>query len=346
MTTLVLTGWGWKEYAVAAAAALRALGGDADVMGMSKRRLPEFLELRGREWKRIYLIGVSLGGDEERLARALKSMRGTKVAWISSVAMSETQARLAGPFLEVHQTESGMFNGALLDAVGRAFNIDIADLRPYALEGNKHPKSVPHYHELILAAMYAYRNYQDEESYAQAIRCLANGVGEEAYSEKMRALVEHYRRCGNRELIGVSEQLKELRGKIDVVARSWYARVLIIGESGTGKETVALQIHSRSPRRAEPFYAMNCASVAPQLLESKFFGHEKGAFTDADRQRLGLFELADGGTLFLDEIAELPLEAQGVLLRALEEGRFMRVGGTAEITTDVRLITATNKNLP
>ena len=140
--------------------------------------------------------------------------------------------------------------------------------------------------------------------------------------------------------------MRELRSYIERIAAHPEARVLILGESGTGKETVALQIHNRSPRKNEPFYAFNCASVNPELLSSRFFGHEKGAFTGAAKRELGLFELANGGTLFLDEIGELPLEAQGLLLRVLEEGRFMRVGGTEEIEVDVRLVTATNRNLP
>lgn len=162
----------------------------------------------------------------------------------------------------------------------------------------------------------------------------------------MRELVAHYRRYGSRELVGRSAQMEELRTVIGKVAAHPEARVLILGESGTGKETVALLIHTKSPRRNEPFYAFNCASVTPNLLESRFFGYEKGAFTGADRQAQGLFELADGGTLFLDEIGELPLEAQGVLLRVLEGGRFMRIGGHEEIRTDVRLVTATNRDLP
>ena len=138
----------------------------------------------------------------------------------------------------------------------------------FKVEGGKVPKSVPQYHELICAAMYAYRNYRDEEPYAQAIRYLANGVREEAWSDKARKLVAHYRRYGNRELIGNSQQMKNLRERINFVAANPDARVLILGESGTGKETVALQIHNRSSRRTDPFYAFNCASVAPQLLES------------------------------------------------------------------------------
>ena len=347
MDTLILTGWGWKEYAVAAAAALRALDGRADVLGMSKRRLPEFIESEGANWKRICLIGLSLAGDEARLAAALKALRRrTEVTWISGLPMSESQTREIAPLLKAHVFPGGPFNGSLVKAVGAVFKTDVADMLPFAFEGNKIPRTVPPYHELIEAAMHAYRNYQDRDSYPAAIRYLAMGVAEEAWSGEMRHLVEHYRRYGSRELVGKGAKMKELREEIACVASHPEARVLILGESGTGKETVALQIHTKSPRRNEPFYAFNCASVTPNLLESRFFGHEKGAFTSADRREPGLFELADGGTLFLDEIGEMPLDAQGVLLRVLEGGRFMRVGGREEIKTDVRLVTATNRNLP
>lgn len=346
MKTLVLTGWGWKEYAVAAAVALKAIGRDAAVMGMSKRRLPEFLEHEGGNWQQIILIGISLGGDEARLAAALKLLKRTKVTWISALPMSESQERLVAPLLDVRKADGGLFDGSLVKTVGDVFGVDVAPFLPFAVEGGKIPKSVPRYHELICAAMYAYRNYRDEKSYPMAIRYLAEGVREEAWGDDARRLVGHWQRYGSRELIGNSPQMKQLRERINLVAANRDARVLILGESGTGKETVALQIHNRSPRRDDPFYAFNCASVTPNLLESRFFGHEKGAFTGADRQELGLFELADGGTLFLDEIGELPFEAQGVLLRVLEGGRFMRLGGKEEIETDVRLITATNRNLP
>lgn len=194
--------------------------------------------------------------------------------------------------------------------------------------------------------MYAYRNYQDEAAYAKAIRYLAADVSERDWDAEARRAVAHYRRYGGRELVGRSVQMRTLQERINRIASFPDARVLILGESGTGKETVALQIHNKSPRRNEPFYAFNCASVTPDLLESRFFGHERGAFTGADRQRAGLFELANGGTLFLDEIGELPMEAQGLLLRVLEGGRFLHLGGNEEISVDVRLITATNRNLP
>jgi DNA-binding NtrC family response regulator len=346
MKTLVLTGWGWKEYAVAAAVALKVLGRDAEVMGMSKRRLPEFIEQEGAKWRQIILVGISLGGDEARLAAALKSLANTKVMWISALPMSESQEHLLSPLLDVRKFDGGLFDGSLVKAVGNVFGVDVAPFLPFAVEGGKIPKSVPRYHELICAAMYAYRNYRDEKSYSMAIRYLAEGVREEAWSDAARRLVDHWQRYGSRELIGNSPQMAQLRERINLVAVNRDARVLIIGESGTGKETVALQIHNRSSRRDDPFYAFNCASVTPNLLESRFFGYEKGAFTGADRQELGLFELADCGTLFLDEIGELPLEAQGVLLRVLEGGRFMRLGGKDEIEVDVRLLTATNRDLP
>ena len=109
MDTLIITGWGWKEYAVAAAVALKGLNGLAEVMGMSKRRLPEYFEGEGRKWKRVFLIGMSLGGDEQRLAAALKAMKKTEVVWISSLPMSESQEKLIAPLLKVHQAKGELF---------------------------------------------------------------------------------------------------------------------------------------------------------------------------------------------------------------------------------------------
>jgi two-component system, NtrC family, response regulator AtoC len=119
--------------------------------------------------------------------------------------------------------------------------------------------------------------------------------------------------------------------------------VFITGESGSGKEVVAQTVHDLSRRRKQPFLAVNCGAISPNLIESEIFGHEKGSFTGADRQHLGFFERASGGTLFLDEVTEMPLELQVKLLRVLETGRFMRVGSTQGIEADVRVIAATNR---
>src|SRR4029078_7853768 len=123
------------------------------------------------------------------------------------------------------------------------------------------------------------------------------------------------------------------------------ATVLILGESGTGKELVAREIHKASSRQDGPMVRVNCGGVPRDLFESEFFGHIKGAFTGALRDRVGRFELASGGTLFLDEVSEIPIELQGKLLRAIQEGEYERVGGNKTLKTDVRLVAASNRNL-
>ncbi|MBD3222367.1 response regulator [bacterium] len=145
-------------------------------------------------------------------------------------------------------------------------------------------------------------------------------------------------------LIGESRAMQDLRAAIDRLA-AIPSPVLVLGESGTGKELVARQLHDRSPRARRPFVAVNGAALPESLAESELFGHEKGAFTGADRTRLGAFESAQGGTLFLDEVGELPPAAQAKLLRVLETGVISRVGSTAEVTVDVRMVAATNRDL-
>lgn len=146
------------------------------------------------------------------------------------------------------------------------------------------------------------------------------------------------------ELIGQSPALETVTRQIDLVAKT-DSSVLILGESGTGKELVAHELHRRSNRASKPFIKVNCAAVPRELYESEFFGHAKGAFTGALRDRTGRFELADGGTLFLDEIGEIPLELQAKLLRVLQEGEIERVGEERTRKINVRLIAATNRDL-
>jgi DNA-binding NtrC family response regulator len=148
----------------------------------------------------------------------------------------------------------------------------------------------------------------------------------------------------NFEMVGESGPMKKIREMIDRVAPT-DARVLITGSNGTGKELVARQLHDLSSRAHGQFVEVNCAAIPSELIESELFGHEKGSFTSAVKQRKGKFELADKGTLFLDEIGDMSLSAQAKVLRALQEGRITRVGGDKDISVDVRVIAATNKNL-
>jgi len=145
-------------------------------------------------------------------------------------------------------------------------------------------------------------------------------------------------------MIGTSEALDHIRQTIDQVAPT-DARVLVTGPNGTGKELVARSIHQKSNRSDQPIVEVNCAAIPSELIESELFGHEKGAFTSAHKQRKGKFEEAHGGTLFLDEIGDMSMSAQAKVLRALQENRIRRVGGEKEIQVDVRVVAATNKDL-
>jgi transcriptional regulator with GAF, ATPase, and Fis domain len=145
-------------------------------------------------------------------------------------------------------------------------------------------------------------------------------------------------------MVGQSSALKKVLHQIQLVAGT-NSTVLILGESGTGKELIARAVHERSPRKPRPFIKVNCAAIPDKLFESEFFGHVKGAFTGADKDRVGRVQVADGGTLFLDEIAEIPVGLQGKLLQVLQEQQFERVGENRSRKVDVRIIAATNRDL-
>jgi len=146
------------------------------------------------------------------------------------------------------------------------------------------------------------------------------------------------------EIIGKSNSIHRIKSMIDKVAHT-DARVMILGESGVGKELVAHWLHHKSDRATAPFVEVNCAAIPSELIESQLFGHEKGSFTSAIKMKKGDFELANGGTIFFDEIADMSLEAQAKVLRALQENKITRVGGEKDIPVNVRVIAATNKNL-
>lgn len=150
---------------------------------------------------------------------------------------------------------------------------------------------------------------------------------------------------GLQDIIGESAAIHEIKHTIDKVAPT-EARILVTGDNGSGKELVARWTHEKSNRNDKPLVEVNCAAIPSELIDSELFGHEKGSFTSAIKQRIGKFEQADGGTLFLDEIGDMSLSAQAKVLRALQEGKITRVGGEKDIDVNVRVIAATNKDLP
>jgi Nif-specific regulatory protein len=181
---------------------------------------------------------------------------------------------------------------------------------------------------------------------AQAIRIErgVRGERERLREENLHLKQELKEKYDFSHLVGNSNAMKVVYEQISQVAKS-NATVLLRGESGTGKEMIANAIHYNSLRSKKPLIKINCAALPETLIEAELFGHEKGAFTGADRQKRGRFELADGGTLFLDEIGDLPLQTQIKLLRVLQEREFERIGGTETIKANIRLVAATNKNL-
>jgi len=173
---------------------------------------------------------------------------------------------------------------------------------------------------------------------------LRNASDRSVLVKETQALRKKVHKTLTSEIVGESNAIREIKKMIDTVAPT-EARVLITGGNGSGKELVARQLHEKSQRLNAPFIEVNCAAIPGELIESELFGHEKGSFTSAIKDRKGKFELADGGTLFLDEIGDMSLNAQAKVLRALQENRINRVGGDKDIKVNVRIIAATNKDL-
>ena len=355
--SLILTGWSKPEYVAAAAAALEALRGKADLAGVSMDRLADVLTERGPSYSTVYVLGIGLKKRISAILTSLKLLKVKKVksVWLSSLPVApEFAAEVCiegeGPAKRGFDELEDGSGGTLVDAVAAYFgNLKTEDAdfyRAYAREVTDRNSAVGRYQTLLKAAGFLHRTQGDDSVYERTIIALYRRVKPLLWEQKLKDAYEDYIRFGRRELVGKSPAIEEIRKRILQAAKYERARVLILGASGTGKETVAEQIHMNSPRKKGHFIAFNCASVAKELLEDRFFGHEKGAFTGADKQSVGLFERADHGTLFLDEIGEMPLEAQALLLRALQDKKIMRVGGTEEISVDVRLVCATNCNLP
>jgi two-component system, NtrC family, response regulator AtoC len=258
---------------------------------------------------------------------------------------------------QVHQAADGLAAVALCEE--NYYHLVITDIRMPGLDGLgvlRHLRS--HSPDSDVIIMTAYGSVDD------AIRCLRLGATEyilkpfdmddlvirvnrllDAQAVKAKyAALEASCLHQDRRLFGESQAMRQVYRVIEQAAPT-NATILITGESGTGKELAARAIHAASPRRNRPFVAINCAAIPEGLMESELFGHERGAFTGADQQRKGRFELADNGTLLLDELGDLPGPLQAKLLRVLQESRFERVGGNKAIGVDVRIIACTSKDL-
>src|SRR2546427_2419771 len=243
-------------------------------------------------------------------------------------------------------TSASSGEAAMKFAKERRFDLALTDLKMTGMDGIEllqHLLSLDS--SIIVILLTAHGSI---ESAKEALRSGAFDYLEKPYDKA--ALMETINRALDRldaldtEIVSASPKMESVKRMVLKVARS-SSTVLIRGESGTGKELIARAIHNQSPRSSDMFQAVNCAAINENLLESELFGHEKGSFTGAHAEKKGLFEVADRGTLFLDEIAELDVGMQAKLLRALQERRIRRVGGTHELPIDVRVVAATNRDL-
>ncbi len=251
---------------------------------------------------------------------------------------------LTGEGYDVTTAASG--EAALKFARDRRFDLALTDLKMTGMDGIELLQHLLAFDSSIIVILLT--AHGSIESAKEALRRGAFDYLEKPYDKD--ALLATINRALDRldaidtEIISASPKMETVKKMILKVARS-NSTVLIRGESGTGKELIARAVHNQSPRVDEMFQAVNCAAINENLLESELFGHEKGSFTGAHAEKKGLFEIADRGTLFLDEIAELDVGIQAKLLRALQERKIRRVGGTHEISIDVRVIAATNRDL-
>ena len=278
--------------------------------------------------------------DENNMRRSLQTMLGDEGYAVRTAESAEEALGLLGRedfFMVITDARLGGMTGyEFLGKIGSHW----PDLPALMITAYATPKLAV---EAIKAGAMDYlaKPFAPEELFLAVARC----------AERHRLLRENAAlrsRAGEvfslEQIVGDSEKMREIRQLVRTVAAT-DARVLVLGESGTGKELVAGALHSLSARRNESYVRINCAAIPETLLESELFGHEKGAFTGAVKQKLGRVEEADGGTIFLDEIADMGKPLQAKLLRFLEDGSFTRVGGTEELRVNVRLVAATNRDI-
>jgi len=350
----IVTYLGIDGACAAAAALLRHPGSELWVT--SRARVAHTLNgiaTADARWQEIHVCGVGVGRDVDGAATAAAALsgQGVRVTWHCGRGYLDGHRERLAISCSPRFSRADSNTAALVEHLAPSnrkraeFLCRLARLDPNI--GRRTPRPAPAQLDWILlirAAITQYFKYEDQSRYLAAVASLAAGRIDE---EELR-LARLAEAAGTTyRLEGRSPAVRELRRRIGLAAAA-DAPVLITGESGTGKERVAHLVHEGSGRAAEPFVPVNCALFAgnSELVNADLFGHARGAFTGADRERPGRFEVADNGTLFLDEIGELPLTVQAKLLRVLEDGRVERLGESGRArTVNVRVIAATNRNL-
>lgn len=342
----------------ACAAAMVALSEpDAAIVATSAQRVAESLAaLAAQRCRRVHVCGLGMYCGIEPVVHALGALRerGAEVVWHCGRGYLDKKRSQLEPHCTVHFVDAGTNTAAVarfIDAEGlpqAQTLIKLARFDPHIADAIPHDGSeagVQRWLDLINAAVAQYLKFQDAETYVDVIGRLARM----AWSERDTQLVETFRRTGYKYVIqGKTQAVRRLKERIQKCADAG-RHVIVTGESGVGKEHVAHLLWERSARSMGPLVAVNCALYAGNagLANSDLFGHKKGAFTGADRDRTGKFAEADTGILFLDELAELPPEVQAKLLRVIEDGRVMPEGADQyERIVDVLVIAATNRDLP
>ncbi len=351
-TSLIIIGHGFPDCVLGAAlVALREQleGRFPEFRQVAKEKLAETLEevaLNPPDY--VYLVGIGLGGQPERMEAPLDELKahGSRVTWLSAIPMSARIAKSLGgrleecvdidrtlPQLAYHNFGPWGIDEATAHGLMTALNAD-DELHGIAM--------------LIYQTMGFVNRVMEEPHKSHVLKLGIKALlkGKKVKIDGPLAAYEAaYHSYGHREIKGKSAPIEQMKALLRKVAPVDGVRVMILGESGTGKESVATHIHLNSLRWNKTMLSFNCASANPGLLEATFQGSKKGSYTGSTGDKKGLFELANGGTLFLDEIGDLPLEIQGVLLRILEEKCVLPLGADKEVPVDVRLITATNKDL-
>ena len=341
---LLVSGLGiLAEHLVSTAIALKRFP-DAQVAFASMGVLPDVLDtVKGSEFGEIHLLGIGLGvADPVRLDASFRALRrhGSRIVWYS--AGHDIPAELPESLRGLFEARVGP-KPELAAFVASELGVEAAPLLAL-LDDKPKTDAARQWQERFKAAGWMFSNAHDFAALESIVRDLARGIAPNDWNDAARTLVKNYRSFGTRELQASGPKMRGVRKAIARIARSGIRRVLVTGESGVGKETVAQQLHVQSGRSG-PYLSFNCATVARDLVESRLFGHVKGAFTDAKADSPGLFRSASGGTLFLDEIAELPRDVQGVLLRVLQENVVQPMGASEEVKVDVLVVAATNRDL-